>query len=241
MATPRPSAAPIAAARASSPWPRSASRARSRWRSVGLPVQFGALVDEEPDDAPLQGDRVRASRRAGRSGRSRPRPPGGRAAQCVVRVGVAAGHADPPSIEQDDRGDPGPRQRRDELLGLGRARSRRGQCRAGMIARSPGSSASNAGARALQDADPADLTRRPLTGQPRRPEDPGVAGTGPRCELAQRGHRSAAGPRATGGRPRGRRAAARTRARRPRTGRIATTMPRPPAASSRVQTRRRGK
>ena len=33
MATPRPSAAPIAAASASSPWPRSASRARSRWRS----------------------------------------------------------------------------------------------------------------------------------------------------------------------------------------------------------------
>ena len=175
MATPRPSAAPIAAASASSPWPRRARRARSRLEVLGLTVEFRPLIDEESDDAPLQRDRVR-------SVHAQDGQPGVDRFSADLRERVSGGRAG-----RGHRGPVGPRRRpRGGSAGIrarasvaarsrgpGRARDGLGERpRPARSARSPGSSASNAGTPGL-------MTRTQSTSRAARSRRRGAARRGP--------------------------------------------------------------
>ena len=141
-----------------------------------LSVELRPLVDQEPDHAPFQGDRIDAIRTEhGQSDLHRRR-----------RQRLEGTPATVTADEHDAR-DPGPGQRGHELLGPSRSFGDDGQGSAGddrEIARLQGVEGGNAG---LQDADPADLPRRPVARQPRSAKDAGIRQQG-FMELAERGH-----------------------------------------------------
>ena len=191
---------------------RAGSRAAPAWRSSSA-----RRLTRKPIDAPLERRRVAPRPNAA----ARPPGRGGR----PERTPTASSPASPSTsrTRRDAARGRAPRRASPTLVGV---RGDHGQRRAaGTIARSPGSSASNAGTRALHHADPARSRAR---------RDPGRAGSvragaGGKiasASVAQAGHQrrrlgpasAAAGPRSPAPR-RGRRAAARTRARSRRSGR----------------------
>ena len=168
----------------------------------GAAVQLRAAIDEEPDDAPLQGHRIHPAQLEGGE-------PGRRHGFAERRQHLAAGLA----LDEQHGRHTGTRQGDGELLDLGGPRRDDGERRARDDREVAGLERLERRHARLQDPDPADLALRAFGREVRRPE--WTSGRKERAvEVVEGRHASLKATRWPGGQP-GRRAATRSSSSRP--------------------------